>query len=215
MLLKKSARGADRDGSSTLQKTGPGVGQPRERILVFHPVQARARARTYTCTRARRACTHKRIHTPRAHERFFFLRFGRSAGRRSGRALCEPDIRHAGPRPARKGRRCRKRVRFNAALLSPFPHNARSPPAIGLLFLCSLRESRRVRARIVPPLSLSPPPLSLFLDLRSAFVATVKLALWGAHLSLKSKADPPTVNHERRASTSRGSAGMIFVEGRR
>lgn len=68
----------------------------------------------------------------------------------------------------------------------PFPHNARSD-AIGLLFFCFLRATRRVcRANIVPALSL-----------RSAFVATVKLALRGAHLSLIPKADLPTMDHER------------------
>lgn len=87
--------------------------------------------------------------------------------------------------------------------LPPFAHNVRSLP-IALLFFCSLRASHRSLHRHIMLalslcffLSLSLFLFSLFLSLRSAFVATVKLVLRGTHLSLISEANPLTMDYAK------------------
>lgn len=140
------------------------VGQLRERILVFHPACAHAHTRTYSASRVQTSLS-------------FFFSSLRPVGRRSGRGplwarYTSHDV------VCRVGRRCRKRVRFNAVLLPP-AYNTHSPP-IALLSFCSLRAFPRARYTYRAALSL-----------RSAFVATVKLALRGTHLSLIPEANPP------------------------
>lgn len=95
-------------------------------------------------------------------------------------------------------------MRFNAALGLPlhlFTLTCTFPPYACPLLLLS---SRILHARYTDVYRAA---LSLFLSpLRSAFVATVKLALRGTHLSLIPEANPSTMDHES-ASTSRGSIG--------
>lgn len=150
MLLTNQDIG-DKRGSRRLvdvTKDRAVVGQPRERILVFHPACVHARAHTHV---AQAAC-----------RRLFFFSSLRSVGRRSGRSPLW--ARYTSHDVVRRVGRCRKRVRFNAVLLPP-AYNTRSPP-IALLSFCSLRASLRARYTY-----------RAVLPLRSAFVATVKLAL--------------------------------------
>lgn len=144
---------------------------------------ARADSRLSPCMRTRaRAHTHI---AQAACSLFFLLSLSLSSFRRpqirSGPFVSPIYVTRRGPSGGT--RRCRKRVRFNAVLLLP-AYNTRSPPIAPLSF-CSLRASLRARYTYRAALSL-----------RSAFVATVKLALRDMHLSLIPEANSPTMDHK-------------------